>query len=120
MPDAGPALIFAVVTLVTMVGVVVLSGHFPRRARQTSMSGAASEAVLYGLGLVTIAAAFGSVHLAVSALPWYAAIIIGGLAIVTAPLVEQRLPVSLRVTTKGVALLSLLEISAAAASLIWA
>ena len=53
-------------------------------------------------------------------MPWYAAIIIGGLAIVTAPLVEQGLPVSLRVTTKGVALLSLLEIAAAAASLMWA
>ncbi len=84
------------------------------------MHGAASEAILYGLGLTTVAAAFGAVHLAVGALPWYAAIIIGGLAIVTAPLVEQGLPVSLRVTTKGVALLSLLEVAAAAASLMWA
>lgn len=102
-----------------MVGVVVLSGHFPRRVRQTSMPGAASEATLYCLGLTTVAAAFGAVHLAVGALPWYAAIIIGGLAIVTAPLVEQRLPVGLRVTTKGIALLSLLEIAASAASLMW-
>lgn len=120
MPDAGPALIFAVAAMVAMVGVVVLSGHFPRRARQTSMPGAASEAILYVLGLTTAAAAFGAVHLAVGALPWYAAIIIGGLAIVTAPLVEQRLPVGLRVTMKGVALLSLLEIVAAATSFIWA
>ena len=117
MPGLGPALMFAVATLLSMVGVVVLSGHFPRRARQAPISGAASEVALYGLVLSTLAAIAGAVLLAVGALPWYAAIIIGGLAIVSGPLVEQRLPLSLRVSTKGIVLLMLLEFAAAAASI---
>lgn len=116
MPEFGPALIFAAATLLSMVGVVVLSGHFPRRARQAPLSGTASEAALYGLVLSTLAVIAGAALLAVGALPWYAAIIIGGLAIVSGPLVEQRLPLSLRVSTKGIVLLILLELAAAAAS----
>lgn len=116
-PDLGPALLFAVAVLTSMIGAVVVSGHFPRQARQ---SGTASDLAVVALSVTTLAAAIGAVLLAFGSLPWYAAVILGGLAVVSGPLLEQRLPVRLRATSAGVAALSVLELAIAAICLSWA
>ena len=117
LPGAGPALLFAAAALASVVGGVVVSGYFPRHARQSTMIGAASEIAVVVLALASLLAAVSAVLLAAETLPWYAAVILGGLAIVAGPLVEQRLPVGLRVSVTGIAALTLMEGAVAAVSL---
>lgn len=56
LPGAGPALLFAAAALASVVGGVVVSGYFPRHARQSTMIGAASEIAVVVLALASLAA----------------------------------------------------------------
>ena len=64
-------------------------GHFPRSSRQHALRGKAGGLVLWG----SIAAITASVGVAIVAawwlIPWYAAIIAAGIAVLLAPLVLQ-------------------------------
>ena len=66
------------------------SGQFPRQHRSPALSSAFGVVVLYG----TIAVAFASMPAAIFAawkmIPWYAAVIGGGFAILAAPVVLQQ------------------------------
>lgn len=66
------------------------SGHFPREHRARAMATGGGPAILFGsIAVVTICLIVGIVT-ALRLIPWYAAIIGGGVSILSAPLVLQR------------------------------
>jgi hypothetical protein len=65
-------------------------GHFPRSTRQQALRGVGGSIVLWGSIIVVV----GSILVAIAAtwwlIPWYAAVIGAGIAILTAPLLLQN------------------------------
>ena len=98
-----PLLLFMALLLALSLYGLAASGHFPREHR--ALAPGLGAIVLFGsiaVAIVCLVAALASVwHL----IPWYAAIIGGGLSILVAPLVLQQFPDSF-VNGRG-ALLSL-------------
>ena len=66
------------------------SGHFPREHRATALSSPASAVILHGTILIALASLIAGLWAAWRLIPWYAAVIAGGLAILAAPLVLQE------------------------------
>jgi hypothetical protein len=81
-----------IVVLAVCLGGLAASGHFPREHREPVLRSAAGSAILYG----SIAVAALSLAFAVSAawrsIPWYAAIIGGGMVLLATPLLLRPLP----------------------------
>jgi hypothetical protein len=89
-----------VVPLLLLVGVILaaslqglaVSGHFPDRPKGTAFASTFGAIMLFGsIALVLLAVVGGSVA-ALRFVPWYAAIIGGGCALLAAPLVLGRCP----------------------------
>src|SRR5262245_65811520 len=82
-----PLLLFTALLHFVSLHLLSASGQFPREHRSPSLTSALGALILYG----TIAAAFTSLLAALFAawkmIPWYAAVIGGGLAILVAPMV---------------------------------
>lgn len=110
MPALGPSVLFAATALTTMTGAVVVSGYFPRSARPAEMRAAAWDIAILTLAVATLTAGAASIALFRTTLPWYVAIILGGLAILSGPLLEQRLPLGLRTTTPGLNVIAALQV----------
>ncbi len=85
-----PLVLFMALILVASLHGLAASGHFPRALR-SSASGV-GPIILFGSMAVAIAGLASGIVAAVRFIPWYAAIIGGGLAILAAPLVLQRFP----------------------------
>ncbi|MGB7101957.1 MAG: hypothetical protein WBD95_24730 [Xanthobacteraceae bacterium] len=85
-----PLVLFMALILVASLHGLAASGHFPRAPRP-STSGV-EPAILFGSMAVAIAGLASGIAAAVRFIPWYAAIIGGGLCILAAPLVLQRFP----------------------------
>ncbi len=85
-----PLALFTALLLFVSLHALAASGQFPREHRAPALASGFGEFILYG----TIAAAFISLLVAFFAawhlIPWYAAVIGGGLAILAAPLVLQQ------------------------------
>jgi hypothetical protein len=62
------------------------SGHFPRAAHRLAPAGGVSPALLWGSILLVCGSVIVGVIAAWLLIPWYAAVIAGGLAILIAPL----------------------------------
>ena len=84
-----PLLLFTALLHFVSLHLLSASGHFPRQHRSLSLTSALGTLILYG----TIAVAFTSLLAALFAawkmIPWYAAVIGGGLAVLVAPMVLQ-------------------------------
>lgn len=84
-----PLLLFTALLHFVSLHLLSASGQFPRQHRSPSLTSALGALILYG----TIAVAFTSLLAALFAawkmIPWYAAVIGGGLAILVAPMVLQ-------------------------------
>jgi hypothetical protein len=93
LPEAAviPLALFTALLLFVSLHVLAASGQFPREHRAPALASGFGAFILY----CTIAIAFVSLLVAFFAawrlIPWYAAVIGGGLAILAAPLVLQRL-----------------------------
>ena len=87
-----PLVLLTALLLVFSLLTLAASGHFPREYRTPPLASGLGVVVLYG----TIAVAITSLVVALLAawllIPWYAAVIGGGLAILAAPIVLQQLP----------------------------
>ncbi len=85
-------ILFMIVVLAVSMGGLAASGHFPREHREPALRGAAGSAILYG----AMAALALSVALAFFAawrnIPWFAAIIGGGMVLLATPLLLRPLP----------------------------
>ena len=92
LPDAVliPLALFTALLLFVSLHVLAASGQFPREHRAAALASGAGAAILY----CTIAVACTSLLVAFFAawrlIPWYAAVICGGLAVLAAPLVLQQ------------------------------
>jgi hypothetical protein len=91
LPQAAlPLALFTALLLFVSLHALAASGQFPREHRVPALASGFGAFILYG----TIAAAFISLLVAFFAawrlIPWYAAVIGGGLAILAAPLVLQQ------------------------------
>ncbi|MGB8893961.1 MAG: hypothetical protein WA322_27720 [Pseudolabrys sp.] len=92
LPEAAliPLALFTALLLFVCLHVLAASGQFPREQRAPALASGFGGFILYG----SIAVAFISLLVAFFAawrlIPWYAAVIGGGLAILAAPLVLQK------------------------------
>ena len=92
LPEAAliPLALFTALLLFGSLHVLAASGQFPREQRAPALASGFGGFILYG----SIAVAFTSLLVAFFAawrlIPWYAAVIGGGLAILAAPLVLQK------------------------------
>ncbi len=80
-----PTALFAVLVLAAALQGLALSGHFPR----TSKASAVGTVILFGSLLLTSVGFAAGTAAALQLLPWFTAVIGGGLAVLVAPLVLQ-------------------------------
>lgn len=87
-----PLVLFTALLLVFSLHMLAASGQFPRAHRAPALASGLGVIILYG----TIAVATTSLGVALLAawwlVPWYAAVIGGGLAILAAPILLQTFP----------------------------
>lgn len=112
LPAAGPAALFALAVLLATISGVVASGHLPVGRRPGGPRLSVGLLLLAALGVAGAA-----LYMAVGGLPWYAVVIIGGLALLGGPLCEQALPPALRARAGGLLVLAALDAGTAAACL---
>ena len=92
MPPIPELALFSIVSLTVFMFVVVAAGMFPAEHRTSDLRGAAGSALLW-ISIVAVGAvAVRAVAFAVATLPWYAAVIAGGLMLLAAPFVLGLLP----------------------------
>jgi hypothetical protein len=87
-----PLVLFVTLLLVLSLHALAASGHFPREHRAPALASGLGLIILYGSILVAIACFVSGLVLSWQLIPWYAAVIGGGLAILAAPLVLQQFP----------------------------
>lgn len=103
VPDLLPLAGYGAAALVLVVGLVLLAGHLPP-------AGGVLRRGLVWLDLLLLAGLFATLAaLAIGRLPWPAAVIAGGLALLAGPLVFQALPRGWRDGTAGLAGLAALS-----------
>jgi len=107
-----PLVLFTLLMLMLSLHGLSASGHFPREHRATALSSPASAVILHGTILIALASLIAGLWAAWRLIPWYAAVIAGGLAILAAPLVLQEFSDSF-VDNRG----SLLSFAGASAAL---
>ena len=87
-----PLTLFTALLLVLSLHTLAASGQFPREHRAATLASAVGGIVLYGTIAVTISSLVVALLAAWRLIPWYAAVIGGGFAILVAPLVLQQFP----------------------------
>jgi hypothetical protein len=82
-----PLALFVALMLAASLYGLAVSGHFPRRQKGTAFASAFGAIMLFGSVALVIATLAGGILGALHFIPWYAAIIGGGFALLFAPLV---------------------------------
>ena len=85
-----PLVLFTLLMLMLSLHGLSASGHFPREHRATALSSPLSAVILHGTILIALTSLTAGLWAAWRLIPWYAAVIAGGLAILAAPLVLQE------------------------------
>src|SRR3954453_1435895 len=83
---------FTALLLVLALHILAASGQFPREHRAPALASGVGRIVLYGTIAVAIASPAVPLLAAWRLIPWYAAVIGGGFAILIAPLLLQQFP----------------------------
>jgi len=84
-----PLLLFTTLLHFVSLHLLSASGQFPREHRSPSLTSAVGALILYGTLAVAFTSLLAAVFAAWTMIPWYAAVIGGGLAILVAPMVLQ-------------------------------
>jgi hypothetical protein len=87
-----PLVLFTALLLALSLHALAASGHFPRTRRGAELASGTGSAMLYGSMAIVMACLLIGLGSAWHLIPWYAAVIGGGLAILVAPLVLQQFP----------------------------
>jgi len=92
LPEAVwiPLALFTTVLLFVSLHALAASGQFTREHRTPALMSSAGAIVLYGTIAVALISLLAALFAAWRLIPWYAAVIGGGLAILAAPLVLQQ------------------------------
>ena len=85
-------ILFVAALLADSLIVLTASGHFPAEHRRPELRSAAGRLVLFGSLVVAVVSVVVSLAFAWTRIPWYAAVIAGGLPVLAAPLVLRPLP----------------------------
>lgn len=85
-----PLVLFTLLMLMLSLHALSASGHFPREHRAAALRSLLGVVILHGTILIGLAALIAGLWAAWRLIPWYAAVIAGGLAILAAPLVLQE------------------------------
>ena len=88
----GALVAFAALVMSAALYGLTASGHFPSEHRAEALKSPAGIAILWGTMAAAAFTAVVSLFLAWIALPWYATVIVGGGALLMAPLVLQLVP----------------------------
>lgn len=92
MPSWPALALFVAAVLVIAMFVIAAAGHFPPEHRKAALATPAGSAILWLTIAVVAAAGVAALVFAWLALPWYAAVIGGGLMILIAPYLLHPLP----------------------------
>jgi hypothetical protein len=92
LPEAVwiPLALFTTLLLFVSLHALAAGGQFPREHRAPALMSGVGAIVLYGTIAVTLISLLAALFAAWRLIPWYAAVIGGGLAILAAPLVLQQ------------------------------
>ncbi|MGB2598321.1 MAG: hypothetical protein WBC87_25780 [Pseudolabrys sp.] len=92
LPEAVwiPLALFTTLLLFVSLHALAASGQFPREHRAPALMSGGGAIVLYGTIAVALISLLAGLFAAWRLIPWYAAVIGGGLAILAAPLVLQQ------------------------------
>jgi hypothetical protein len=92
LPEAVwiPLALFTTLLLFVSLHALAASGQFPREHRTPALMSGGGAIVLYGTIAVALISLLAALVAAWRLIPWYAAVIGGGLAILAAPLVLQK------------------------------
>jgi hypothetical protein len=84
-----PLLLFTALLHLVSLHLLAASGQFPREHRSPPLTSSLGALILYGTIAVTFTSLLVAIFAAWKMIPWYAAVIGGGLAILVAPMVLQ-------------------------------
>lgn len=87
-----PLILFTLLLLTLALLTLTASGHFPAERRAAALASGFGLALLYGAIALAILSLVAALAAAWRLIPWYAAVIGGGAAILIAPLVLQTFP----------------------------
>jgi len=87
-----PLVIFVTLMLLASLQTLSASGHFPKASRLSAVAQGSGPAVLWTSMIVTAGSVVAGIAATWMLVPWYAAVIGGGAAILLAPLVLQVFP----------------------------
>lgn len=92
LPEAVwiPLALFTTLLLFVSLHALAASGQFPREHRAPALMSGGGAIVLYGTIAVALISLLAGLFAAWRLIPWYAAVIGGGLAILAAPLTLQQ------------------------------
>ena len=85
-----PLVLFTLLMLMLSQHGLSASGHFPHEHRTAALSSPLGAAILHGTILIALISLIAGLWAAWRLIPWYAAVIAGGLAILAAPLVLRE------------------------------
>jgi hypothetical protein len=85
-----PLVLFTLLILMLSLHGLSASGHFPRQHRATALNSPRGAVILYGTILIALTSLIAGMWAAWRLVPWYAAVIASGLAIIAAPLVLRK------------------------------
>lgn len=94
MPAAAwlPLILFAGLILAAALHLLAASGQFPAEHRSGSLREGTGPVILFGTMLLVLLCVFGGIAAVWQRVPWYAAVIGGGLAVLMAPMLLKPLP----------------------------
>jgi len=87
-----PLAAFVALMLLASLEALSASGHFPKSSRLPALSQGSGPLILWTSLIVTAASVIGAIAAVWISIPWYAAVIGGGGALLIAPLVLQMFP----------------------------
>jgi hypothetical protein len=87
-----PLMLFAALIFTASLYGLAVSGHFPLRQGRTAFASPFGAMILFGSMALVIVCLAGGIMGALHFVPWYAAIISGGFALLAAPLGLRRFP----------------------------
>jgi MFS family permease len=90
--DLVPLALFVALVLAVSLYLLAVSGHFPRRQGQRAFASTFGAVILFCSIVLVIACLAAGIAGALHFVPWYAAIIGGGFALLAAPLVLRCFP----------------------------
>jgi len=113
-----PLALFAALFFIAALFLLAALGHFPRAARNDAMKQRFGPALLWGTIVIIALCALVAVIAAWRFIPWFAALIAGGAAILVAPLALQNFSDAFVDGQRGIATFAALDLVLALA-LVW-